>query len=158
MAWPYMATDTIKLGVYLKIWKIVDHRSRNEIDTCVRWEAVAKTNSIPIFLSIFRNFLCIYKKCCHFETKAWKLLIYFYFAYICIYTVDWCENQYLSSLNLALRENNLLYITILEIKAVYSYVVGKYPPQNLRKIQRKFWKIQRKNHKIFKFSALKIVF
>ena len=29
MAWPYMATDMAKLGVYLKVWENVDHLSRN---------------------------------------------------------------------------------------------------------------------------------
>ena len=41
-------------------------------------------------------------------------------------TVDWCENHYFSLLNLALRENNLLYIPRSEIKTVHSQVVGKY--------------------------------
>ena len=35
MAWPHMATDMAKLGVYLKVWENVDHLSRNSIDNFV---------------------------------------------------------------------------------------------------------------------------
>ena len=43
----------------IKIWKNVDHLSRNLIDTGVRWDAVAKQNWFPLY--IFGFPLCLQK-------------------------------------------------------------------------------------------------
>ena len=75
-----MAISIAGWGVYGKIRQNVDHLSKKIIHYCISLKVMAKTELWPIFLCIFSNFLCIYKRLVHIGDNGGKLKIIFLIA------------------------------------------------------------------------------